>query len=250
MPRATAGAGVTVTSRVLAILGSFDAGHRSLTLTEIARRAGLTLPTAHRLAGELTDWGALRRTSAGRYVVGRRLWDLGLLASVQTGLRDVAAPFLQDLYGATLATVHLAVRDGLGVLYLDRISGHASVPVVSRAGSRLPMHSTGVGKVLLAHAPDEVQDQVLSGPLERPTPYTIVQPARLKNQLKRVRADGYATTAEEMTLGACSIAVPVTAGGRTVAAVGVVLPDLRESRRLVPAMRMAAQGIARNLVLE
>ncbi len=250
MPRTSDGPGITVTTRVLAILDSFDTGHRSLTLSEIAQRAGLTLPTAHRLVRELAAWGALRRTSTGRYVVGRRLWDLGLLAPVQTGLLDVAAPFLQDLYGATLATVHLAVRDGADVLYLDRIAGHASVPVVSKAGSRLPMYSTGVGKVLLAHAPDAIRRQVLAGPLERYTPYTIASPSRLESQLKRIRADGYATTAEEMTLGACSIAVPVTAGGRIVASVGVVLPDLRGCQRLVPAMRVAAQGIARNLVLD
>jgi DNA-binding IclR family transcriptional regulator len=134
VPRTNAAPRVSVTSRVLSILGCFDAGHRSLTLTEVARRAGLTLPTAHRLVGELADWGALRRTSHGRYVVGRRLWDLGLLAPVQTDLRNVAAPFLQDLYGATLATVHFAVRDGALALYLDRVSGHASVPVVSKVG--------------------------------------------------------------------------------------------------------------------
>lgn len=73
MPRTSADAKVTVASRVLAIFGSFDAGHRALTLSEIARRAGLTLPTAHRLAGELTGWGALRRTAGGKYVIGRRL---------------------------------------------------------------------------------------------------------------------------------------------------------------------------------
>ncbi len=250
MPRTTAGPGVTVTSRVLAILGSFDNDHRSLTLSEVAGRAGLTLPTAHRLVGELTEWGALRRTSAGRYVIGRRLWDLGLLSQVQTGLRDVAAPFLQDLYGATLATVHLAVRDGTGVLYLDRISGHASVPVTSRTGARLPMYPTGVGKVLLAHAPAEVREQVLAGPLERLTPYTIVQRSRLESQLRRIRQDGYATTTEEMTLGACSVAVPVSAGGRVIASVGLVLPDLRARQRLVPAMQVAAQGIARGVILE
>ena len=250
MPRTSAGPGVTVTARVLAILGSFDEDHRSLSLSEIAGRAGLTLPTAHRLAGELAGWGALRRTSQGRYMIGRRLWDLGLLALVQTGLRDVAAPFLQDLYGATLATVHLAVRDGTAVLYLDRISGHASVPVTSRTGARLPMYPTGVGKVLLAHAPGEVRDEVLAGPLERFTPYTVTQRPRLETQLKRIRLDGYATTTEEMTLGACSIAVPVTAGGQVVASVGVVEPNLRRRERLVPAMRVAAQGIARNLVLD
>jgi len=92
MPRSSAGAGVTVTSRVLSILGSFDAEHPSLTLTEIAQRANLTPPTAHRLVRELAAWGALQRTSLGRYVIGRRIRDLGLLAPVQASLRDVASP--------------------------------------------------------------------------------------------------------------------------------------------------------------
>ena len=104
---------------------------------------------------------------------------------MQTGLRELASPFLHDLYGATLATVHLAVRDGAEVLYLDRLAGHASVPVVSSVGSRLPMHATGVGKVLLAHAPAEVQHAVLAD-LTRITPYTITQPGRLRRQLARV----------------------------------------------------------------
>ncbi len=129
----------------------------ALTLSALARRAGLPLATAHRLVGELHRWGALARRRAGEYVIGRRLWDLGLLAPVQAGLRQAASPFLHDLYGATLATVHLAVRDGTEVLYIDRLSGHVSVPVVSKIGSRLPMHATGVGKVLLAYAPDDVQ---------------------------------------------------------------------------------------------
>jgi DNA-binding IclR family transcriptional regulator len=249
MPRTNAGPGVTVTSRVLSILGSFDAGHRSLTLTEIAERAELTLPTAHRLVGELAAWGALGRASHGRYVIGRRLWDLGLLAPVQTDLRDVAAPFLQDLYGATLATVHLAVRDGTVALYLERVSGNASVPVVSKVGSRLPLHSTGVGKVLLAYAPATVREEILAAPLQRFTPYTIIQPSRLARQLQRVQQDGYATTTEEMTLGACSIAIPVRVAGHTVASLGIVVPDLRSRKRLVPAMQVAAQGITRRLRL-
>ena len=65
------------------------------------------------------------------------------------------------------------------MLYLDRLSGSVSVPVVSRVGSRLPMHATGVGKVLLAYAPPEVQAEVL-GRLDRITPYTITQPGRLQ----------------------------------------------------------------------
>ena len=78
------------------------------------------------------------------------------------GCARAPSPFLNDIHAATLATVHLAIRDGLQVLYLERLSGRASVPVVSTVGSRLPLHATGVGKVLLAHAPAEVQEQVLA----------------------------------------------------------------------------------------
>jgi DNA-binding IclR family transcriptional regulator len=238
----------SVTSRALALLGAFDSEHRSLTLSALARRADLPLATAHRLVAELTAWGALDRQPGGEYVVGRRLWDLGMLAPVQAGLRQAASPFLHDLYGTTLATVHLAVRDTTKVLYIDRLSGHVSVPVVSRVGSRLPMHTTGVGKVLLAYAPDDVVAEVLRK-LTRVTPYTITQPARLMEQLRRVRTEGFATTGEEMSLGACSVAVPVRgADGDVAAALGIVVPDLRRERvRLVSALQVAAHGIARTL---
>ena len=239
--------GATVTSRVLALLAAFDEEHRRLTLSELAERADLPVPTAHRLVAELVDWGALSRDPNGRYVVGRRLWDVGLLAPVQTGLRQLASPYLHDLYGATLATVHLAVRDRTEVLYLDRLAGNASVPVVSSVGSRLPMHATGVGKVLLAHAPPEVQAAVLSD-LRRITAYTITQPGTLRRQLSRVLRDGYATTAEEMSLGACSVAVPIQADRAVVAALGIVVPSLRNDRaRHVAALQVAAQGIGRAL---
>jgi DNA-binding IclR family transcriptional regulator len=238
---------VSVASKVLDVLGAFDEEHRSLTLTALARRAGLPLATAHRLVAELAAAGALSRQDTGEYVVGRRMWDLGLLAPVETGLRHVASPFLYDLYGATLATVHLAVRDGSAALYVERVAGHSSVPVVSQVGSRLPLHATGVGKVLLAYAPEQVRASVLGG-LTRVTAYTVTQPGRLSEQLRRVRADGYATTSEEMSLGACSVAVPVRNGDTVVAALGMVVPDLRRQLpRLVSALQVAAHGISRTL---
>lgn len=239
--------GATVTSRALALVGAFDEEHRRLTLTELAERAGLPVPTAHRLVGELEQWGALARTPAGHYVIGRRLWDIGLLAPVQAGLVETASPYLHDLYGATLATVHIAVRDGTEALYLDRLRGTASVPVLSSMGSRLPLHATGVGKVLLAHAPAEVQQEVLAG-LTRITPYTITRPGILQRQLAAVLRDDYATTVEEMSLGACSVAVPVRSKDQVVAALGIVVPSLKRDRpRLVAALQVAARGIGRSL---
>ena len=150
----TSAAGRTVTSRVLGLLGGFDADHRRLTLTELAGRADLLAATAHRLLRELVAWGALVRRESGGYVVGRRIWDLGLLAPVQTGLRQVAAPFLHDIYAATLATVHLAVREGLevststGFQVVARCRSSAGSALgcprtpLRSARSSLPMHRT------------------------------------------------------------------------------------------------------------
>jgi DNA-binding IclR family transcriptional regulator len=241
-------AGTSVTSRALALLAAFDRRHRLLSLSELAQRADLPVATAHRLVRELVDWGALSRTGTGEYVVGRRLWDVGLLAPVNTGLRQLASPYLHDLYGATRATVHLAVREGTQALYVDRLSGNASVPVVSTIGSRLPLHATGVGKVLLAHAPPDIQTTVLAR-LTRITPYTISQPGTLRRQLVRVRSDDYATTVEEMSLGACSVAVPIRAGADVVASLGIVVPTLkRDPTDLVTAMQVTARSIGRSLV--
>lgn len=248
MPGNLSQPGASVTTRVLALLGAFDADHPALRLTELAHRAGLPAPTAHRLIAELTDWGALARRADGAYVVGRRLWDLGLLAPAATALRELAGPYLHDIHAATRATVHLAVRDGSAALYLDRVSGSASVPVVSRVGSRLPLHTTGVGKVLLAYAPEDVVADVLRR-LDRITPYTITQPGRLRSQLAQVRTDGYAQTNEEMSLGACSVAVPVRyRDTEVVAALGIVVPSVRRDRaRLTAALQVAAASISRQL---
>ncbi|GAB3468280.1 IclR family transcriptional regulator [Kineococcus endophyticus] len=240
--------GASLVDRALDVLGAFEPEHRVLRLADLAARSGLTPSTTLRIVRRLQTRGFVARRADGSYVVGRRTWDLGLLAPVQTDLRDVAAPFLQDLQAATRATVHLAQRDGDRVLYLDRLQGSASVPVVSRVGGRLPLHTTGVGKVLLAHAPADVVAHVLAG-LDRVTPYSITSPALLQRQLAQVRREGFASTSGEMDVGNASVAVPVRgADGQVVAALGLVVATLgRDRQRLVAALTVAAAGIGRAL---
>ena len=247
----SAAPGRSVTSRALAILDAFDSTSPRLTLSEIAERSGTPLTTAHRLLAELADWGALNRRSDGRYEIGRKLWDLGLLAPVQLELRQVAAPFLQDVHTAIRDTVHLAVREGLSALYVERISGRESVPVVSQVGSRLPLHATGVGKVLLAAAPPDVVEQALRS-LTRITRHTVVDPGRMRRELAEVRRRRYARTSEEMSPGRRLAGGP--GAGRAacrpvvVAALGIVVPPhRRDLPRLVPVLEVAARGIAREL---
>ena len=251
MAGGAANPGRSVTSRALAVLDAFDSSAPRLSLSEIATRSGLPLTTAHRLLGELADWGALIRRPDGRYEIGRRLWELGLLAPVQLELRQVAAPFLLDVHTATRETVHLAVREDLSALYVERISGRESAPVVSQVGSRLPLHATGVGKVLLAWAPDDVAERALRAPV-RATRHTVVEPGRLRRELAEVRRRGFARTAEEMSLGASSVAVPVTANRAgtpvVVGALGIVVPShRRDPVRLVPVLEVASRGIGREV---
>jgi DNA-binding IclR family transcriptional regulator len=247
----SAEAGRSVTSRALTILDAFDASAPRLSLSEIAERSGTPLTTTHRLLAELTEWGALQRRADGRYEIGRKLWDLGLLAPVQMELRQVAAPFMQDVHTAIRDTVQLAVREGLSALYVERISGRESVPVVSQVGSRLPLHATGVGKVLLAAAPQDVVEHALRS-LTRITRNTVVEPGRMRRELAEVRRRRYARTSEEMSAGAASLAVPVqverSTGPVVVAALGIVVPPhRRDVPRLVPVLEVAARGIGREL---
>ncbi|MGX1273454.1 IclR family transcriptional regulator [Streptomyces phaeoluteigriseus] len=235
--------------RLLSVLAAFDHAHPALTLTDISRRAGLTLTTAHRLVTALTEWGALERDPSGAYHVGLRLWEIAALAPRGVALRQAALPYLEDLYEATHENVQLAVRDGSEVVYTEWLSGHSAVGVRIRVGARWPLHATGVGLVLLAHCPPDVQGAYCETPLQACTDHTLTDPARLRRVLAEVRRTGVAVSSRQVTEDALSVAAPVRGqDGAVVAAVSVVVPyaDARVPV-LVPAVRLAARGISRAL---
>ncbi|MGA8245310.1 MAG: IclR family transcriptional regulator [Nocardioides sp.] len=232
---------------MLALLGAFDAANRELNLTELATRAGLTLSTAQRRAAELVSWGALERSGSGRYRVGLRLWEVGSLAPRGVPLRETALPFLEDLYVVTRENVQLAVREGTEAVFVERIAGRSAVPVLTRVGGRFALHATGVGLVLLAHAPREVFDEVVAAGLTRYTPNTVTDPTRLRQALAEVRRDGYAVSRGAVTEDALSVAAPITdERGAVVAAVSLVVAlDRARPSALAPVVRTAARGISR-----
>lgn len=244
-------AGPSVTARVLSILACFDEDHRQLTLSEIARAAGMPLSTTHRLLAELQAWNAVERDMHGNYAVGRRLWQLGTLANVQRELRDIALPAMQDLFAATHENVHLAIRQDDQALYVERFYGKDATVVISRAGRTLPLHATGVGKVLLAHAPEAVTEACLAR-LEPVTVRTVTDPVRLRAELEEIRRFGFARTEGEMTLGTSSVAVPIMDPlGSVVAALGLVTSSTpRHLASLIPALRMAAATISRGIPID
>jgi DNA-binding IclR family transcriptional regulator len=240
----------SVTARAFAVLEAFTPASPALTLSEIARRAGLPLTTTHRLLAELCASRALERDAAGAYRIGLRLWEIASLAPRGVPLREAALPFLEDLYEVTHENAQLGVREGHEVVYIERIAGRRAVGVLTRVGGRFPLHASAIGLVLLAHAPDGVQREVLEGPMQRFTDHTVTDPARLKRILAQVRRDGVAINDRQVTDDAMSVAAPVgDAGGEVIAALSVVAKagDRAAADRLAPAVRAAALGTSRAL---
>ncbi len=239
----------SVTSRALRVLEVFSAAEPVLTLTEISRLSHLPLTTAHRLVNELAEWGALERSSDGGYRIGLRLWEVAALAPRGLGLRETALPYLSDLARVTGENVQLAVREELSVVYVERLAGRGSVPVLTRVGGRFALTPTGVGRVLLAHAPAEVQESVLAQPPARYTERTECDAGRLRQALAEVRRTGVAVCERQVTMDSVSVAAPVHGrGAEVVAAVSVVAHvDAVEAHTLVPLVQVAASGTSRSL---
>ncbi|MCL9793932.1 IclR family transcriptional regulator [Frankia sp. AgKG'84/4] len=233
--------------RATQLLTAFTPNRSALTLTQLARRAGLPLTTTHRLAGELVENGLLERDCAGAFHIGLRLWEIASLAPRGLGLRELALPYMEDLFAVVQNNVQLAVRDGVESVWIERLGGCNAVPLLTRVGGRFPLHPTGAGRVLLAHAPAELQEEVLAAPLARYTPLTITGPRELRCLLADVRAHGFAVNDRQVSPDTFSVGAPVRgATGDVVAAVSVVVPASSAcTAALVPVVQATARAISR-----
>lgn len=235
--------------KVSAILGAFRQEHRAIGLNELTRRTGLPKATIYRLASELTGCGLLARSGTD-YALGPRLFELAQLVPGRRDLREAALPFLEDVYVATRETVHLAVLDGLEVVYVERLAGHRSGRTPSSVAGRLPAYCTATGKALLAHAGVEFTERVIAAGLRPRTPFTVVVAGVLRNELAAVRQARFAVEREETRLGFASVAAPVFGEDKVVvAAISVTVPIGRlDAERLAAIVCVAARGLSRALV--
>ncbi|WP_343923530.1 IclR family transcriptional regulator [Rhodoglobus aureus] len=241
--------GVSVIARTATLLKVFSGEHPRLKLSEASSRSGLSMTTTHRMLGELVAANLLSRGPDDRYSIGRTLWELGEISPLSLHLRETALPHLLTLYEATAENVHLAILDGIEALYVARLVGTNSVPTISRMGGRLPLHTTGVGKVLLAWQDEAFLSAYLARELESPTKFSITAEPKLRSQIREVRRSGVSWTHQEMTLGNTSIAVPILGHSGLLAAVGVVTHTVKaETSRLVPVLQNAASAISASLL--
>jgi DNA-binding IclR family transcriptional regulator len=241
--------GEPVVDRALSLLEAFDANRRYLSLRELSRASGIPVSTTLRLANRLLAWGALERDEAGRYSIGLRLLEVASLAPRGHGLRQTALPFLSDLGVVTRQHVQLAVREGLQVTLVERLSTHSAVKVQYRAGGKMPLHDTGMGLALLAFAPFEVQEELLSQPLHAEPDKRIIPASVMRRTLAEVRRERVAIFRRTDLEALVSVAAPIfDEHDEAVAAIGVLLPEREaQPRRLAYAVRTAAQGISRAL---
>lgn len=237
-----------VLAKALAVLQAFTVEDTTLGFAELQRRTEFAKSTLHRVLGDLAAARLLDRVQ-GRYRLSGLVFELGMRASVERGLLEVATPFLEDLYVRTHELVHLGIREGSEVVYVAKMGGHQQADSPSRLGGRMPLHATAIGKVLLAHAPAEVREATLRGHLERKAPRTITNLDVLARQLSDVAASGVAFEYEESAVGIVCVAAGIFGpSDEIVAAVSVTGPVHRfQPARHANSVRAAAAGISATL---
>lgn len=240
----------SVLGKVQLILGAFGHDDESLSVSAISRRSGVPKASVHRLSQELLAWGMLERRGT-EYWLGMRLFEIGQRVPRQRILRDAARPFMEDLFQATGETIHLATRDGLEVLYVEKVSGHNQVSRPSRVAGRMPLHCTATGKALLAFGPRSLFEAVVARPLARVTPYTIVVPRFLASELTKARQERYAVEQEQTRAGFMSVGIPIIGTtGATVGALSITSPVLRaDIPRFSSLLLMVSNGITKSITL-
>ncbi len=242
---ATATASRAVVEKAFMILEAWEHQREIVGVSEVARRTGLAKSTAHRLLRILESSAVIERAGNG-YRCGKRLDTIAplLFPAHQPELRDNVLPFMQDLYELTHETVHLGILRGTQVYLAEKLHGHRRSPLRTRIGSALPMHSTALGKVLLAYSPRSVRGQCFALDLPAYTSSTVTQPLQLDAELRRVLREGAAYDRRETHHEVSCVAAPVLdTNGHAVSAISISGPtDRFNPATVVAPLRRAARA--------
>lgn len=221
--------GAQSVERALSVLMTFDGVEGELGVSEIAARTGLTVSTSHRLVRALCDAGLLVQNPATeRYQLGPTLIVLGHQAEARLGF-DQALPLLRQLAEQTTESVNLGVSAGGDVLVVLDVASSRPLRFDQALGSRVPIHTSAMGKCLLAWSSQGIERAVDAlGTLREVTEHTITDPDQLRAELAFVRERGWALNDEERNPGVRAVAAPVLdTHGSAIAAVAVQGPSIR-----------------------
>lgn len=250
--RTSQNSGVQSVERVLDILDLLSRSDAEMGVQDIGKAVGLAKGTAHRLLSTLASHGYVRQDHDSRkYTLG--LKSLLLASAAREWLGPVARPFLKELVEVSQETANLSGLEKNSIIYIDQVASPRMVQTFIQPGNRAPVHTTGSGKVLLAHQPEEVIETMIQRTgLPRLTSNTITDFEQLKGELDRVRRQGYATDLEETEEGIRALAAPIfSPDGKILVAVSIAGPAGRLSQarieELVPHIKRIAAAFSDSL---
>ena len=175
--------GDSMLTRLVSILGAFDATRTSMTVSALARRVEISLATTHRLVAQLVEQRLLERADSGEVRLGVRLWELASRGWRTTDLRQIALPFMEDVQTVVQERTTLGVLDGEVVLDVERLTTHGSAFNITQIAGRLPIYACSSGLVLLAYSAPDFQEDMLQRHREGYTDQTPTDPAALRRRL-------------------------------------------------------------------
>ncbi|MGH8236227.1 MAG: IclR family transcriptional regulator domain-containing protein [Steroidobacteraceae bacterium] len=241
--------------RGLDVIRAFDGEHSSMTLSEVAERASLSLSLAvvRRLLLTLEHLGYVTRQGR-QFSLTSRVLELGFSYLSALTVAKLALPFMQDVAHKVDESCSLAVLEGHEVVYVQRVAVRKVMTINLSIGARLPAFCTSMGRMLVAGADDNALSRWLRAlKPQAHTRFTLTEKADLRREFERARAQRYAYVEQELEEGLCSIAVPVCDGsGKAIAALNVGMPFRVGARahalkEVLPALREGAERIERSL---
>jgi IclR family transcriptional regulator, pca regulon regulatory protein len=236
----------------LSVIEAFDTSNQKMTLSEVARKTGLTRAAARRYLLTLTKLNYAEHDK-GLFSLAPRVLRLGYAYVSTASLPRIAQPVLETVGGTTKEVASIAVFDGTDIVFLARSMNHRIISATIGLGTPYPAYCTAIGRVLLASRPDaEVEQYLKSIKPKRLTPKTKTERHQLLEEIVKVRKNGFAIIDEELEIGLCSIAVPVSdargivrlgmsvsmhAGRMTVEQmIKKILPSLESGRKTLSSM--------------
>ena len=228
---------IRTVKNAIQLLSYFDEHNPELGVNELTSKTNLHKSTVHRILMTLEKIGILEQNSKrGKYRLGLRLYELGNLAIHGFELNNVSQPYLKELMEKTGETVHLVIYDKGEAVYINKVESQQRMRMVSRIGSRLPLHCTGVGKVLLAYLEQsELKKVIRDQGLCRFTNNTIAHPKDLEKELEKIRKVGFAIDNEEIELGLKCVAAPVRDHeGKVIASISISGSSNRITKDKIP----------------
>ncbi len=239
--------------RGLAVLRSFDEDHPEMSLSDVARRTGLTRAAARRFLLTLAELGYVR-TEGRTFALRPRVLELGYAYLSGLGLADVATPHMERLVSSTRESSSITVLDGDDIVYVVRVPTSRIMTVAIAVGTRFPAYATSMGRVLLAALPAADLEHYLEGAaLVALTRRTLTDPDALRRVLAETAAQGYALVDQELEEGLRSVAAPIyDSGGHVVAAINASVHASRATldvlrRTLLPQLLVTAAAISADL---